>query len=197
MRDSFVFYSSFADSIETAPEEMQLELYKALVECGLERKAITDISFPASMFVTQAMASISNAQKRHEQAVENGGKGGRPRKWVDRKEAEQLYTELKSWDKVADELGVARETLRKARAVWDAQKPKNLNINDNVNGNVNVNDNYLLTNINNKASAGARLEAAPPPQGFEWCTKVVENGGNHYRKCINKITGEERVIQLD
>ena len=197
MRDSFVFYSSFADSIETAPEEMQLELYKALVECGLERKAITDISFPASMFVTQAMASISNAQKRHEQAVENGGKGGRPRKWVDRKEAEQLYTELKSWDKVADELGVARETLRKARAVWNAQKPKNLNINDNVNGNVNVNDNYLLTNINNKASAGARLEAAPPPQGFEWCTKVVENGGNHYRKCINKITGEERVIQLD
>ena len=197
MRDSFVFYSSFADSIETAPIEMQLELYKALVECGLERKAITDISFPASMFVTQAMASISNAQKRHEQAVENGGKGGRPHKWVDREEAEQLYAELKSWDKVADKLGVAKETLRKARAVWNAQKPKNLNVNDNVNGNVNVNDNYLLTNINNKASAGARLEAAPPPQGFEWCTKVVENGGNHYRKCINKITGEERVIQLD
>ena len=197
MRDSFVFYSSFADSIETAPIEMQLEIYKALIECGLERKAITDISFPASMFVTQAMASISNAQKRHEQAAENGGKGGRPRKWVDREEAERLYAELKSWDKVADELGVARETLRKARAVWNAQKPKNLNINDNVNGNVNVNDNYLLTNINNKASAGARLDAAPPPQGFEWCTKVVEDGENHYRKCINKITGEERVIQLD
>ena len=196
MRDSFVFYSSFADSIETAPEEMQLELYKALVECGLERKAITDISFPASMFVTQAMASISNAQKRHEQAVENGGKGGRPHKWVDREEAEQLYAELKSWDKVADKLGVAKETLRKARAVWNAQKPKNLNNNINDNDNVNVNDNYQLTNIN-KASAGARLDAAPPPQGFEWCTKVVENSGNHYRKCINKITGEERVIQLD
>lgn len=196
MNDSFVFYSSFADSIETAPEEMQLELYKALVECGLERKAITDISFPASMFITQAMASISNAQKRHEQAVESGGKGGRPRKWVDREEAEQLYAELKSWDKVADKLGVARETLRKARAVWDAQKPKNLNNNINVNGNVNVNDNYQLTNIN-KASAGARLEAAPPPRGWEWNTKVVENGGNHYRKCINKTTGEERVIQLD
>ena len=55
----------------------------------------------------------------------------------------------------------------------------------------------ILTNINNKASAGARLEAAPPPRGFEWCTKVVGDGGNHYRKCINKITGEERVIQLD
>lgn len=197
MRDSFVFYSSFADSIETAPEEMQLELYKALVECGLERKAITDISFPASMFITQAMASISNAQKRHEQAVENGGKGGRPRKWVDREEAEQLYAELKSWDKVADKLGVARETLRKARAVWDAQKPKNLNNNINVNGNVNVNDNYQLTNINNKASAGARLEAAPPPQGFEWNGGVFEHGGTHYRMGINKATGESEVIQLD
>lgn len=196
MRDSFVFYSSFADSIETAPEEMQLELYKALVECGLERKAITDISFPASMFVTQAMASISNAQKRHEQAVENGGKGGRPRKWVDRKEAEQLYAELKSWDKVADNLGVARETLRKARSVWDAQKPKNLNNNINVNGNVNVNDNYQLTNIN-KASAGARLEAAPPPRGFEWNGGVFEHGGTHYRMGINKATGESEVIQLD
>lgn len=197
MRDSFVFYSSFADSIETAPEEMQLELYKALVECGLERKAITDISFPASMFITQAMASISNAQKRHEQAVENGGKGGRPRKWVDREEAEQLYAELKSWDKVADKLGVARETLRKARAVWDAQKPKNLNNNINVNGNVNVNGNYQLTNINNKASAGARLEAAPPPRGFEWNGGVFEHGGTHYRMGINKATGESEVIQLD
>ncbi len=211
MRDSFVFYSSFADSIETAPEEMQLELYKALVECGLERKAIADISFPASLFVTQAMASISNAQKRHEQAVENGGKGGRPRKWVDREEAEQLYAELKSWDKVADKLGVARETLRKARTVWDAQKPKNLNnnININDNDNVNINDNEkilkdfsqlsLSKNLNNPSDEtdGTQLEAVPPPPGWEWKGGVLEDDGHHFRLAINKTTREGRGIQLD
>lgn len=68
--------------------------------------------------------------------------------------------------------------------------------NDNVNVNDNDNDNVINFTVNDSV-VGTRLDAVPPPQGFEWCTKIVENGRNHYRKCINKITGEERVIQLD
>ncbi len=170
-------------------------LYDAIADYALDGIE-PDLSGTIGAIFEMARRNIEEANTRYDKSIEAGKQGGRPRKWVDREEAERLYAELKSWDKVADELGVARETLRKARAVWNAQKPKNPNVNYNVNDNVNVNDNYQLTNIN-KASAGARLDAAPPPQGFEWCTKVVENSGNHYRKCINKITGEERVIQLD
>lgn len=196
MRDSFVFYRSYRNAAKMLDEHNRAILYDAIADYALDGIE-PDLSGTIGAIFEMARRNIEEANTRYDKSIEAGKQGGRPRKWIDREEAERLYTELKSWDKVADELGVARETLRKARAVWNAQKPKNLNINDNVNGNVNVNDNYLLTNINNKASAGARLEAAPPPQGFEWCTKVVEDGGNHYRKCINKITGEERVIQLD
>lgn len=196
MRDSFVFYRSYRNAAKMLDEHNRAILYDAIADYALDGIE-PDLSGTIGAIFEMARRNIEEANTRYDKSIEAGKQGGRPRKWVDREEAERLYAELKSWDKVADELGVARETLRKARAVWNAQKPKNLNVNDNVNGNVNVNDNYLLTNINNKASAGARLEAAPPPQGFEWCTKVVEDGGNHYRKCINKITGEERVIQLD
>ena len=196
MRDSFVFYRSYRNAAKMLDEHNRATLYDAIADYALDGIE-PDLSGTIGAIFEMARRNIEEANTRYDKSIEAGKQGGRPRKWIDREEAERLYTELKSWDKVADELGVARETLRKARAVWNAQKPKNLNVNDNVNGNVNVNDNYLLTNINNKASAGARLDAAPPPQGFEWCTKVVEDGGNHYRKCINKITGEERVIQLD
>ena len=196
MRDSFVFYRSYRNAAKMLDEHNRAILYDAIADYALDGIE-PDLSGTIGAIFEMARRNIEEANTRYDKSIEAGKQGGRPRKWVDREEAERLYAELKSWDKVADELGVARETLRKARAVWNAQKPKNLNVNDNVNGNVNVNDNYQLTNINNKASAGARLEAAPPPQGFEWCTKVVEDGENHYRKCINKITGEERVIQLD
>ena len=196
MRDSFVFYRSYRNAAKMLDEHNRAKLYDAIADYALDGIE-PDLSGTIGAIFEMARRNIEEANTRYDKSIEAGKQGGRPRKWVDREEAERLYAELKSWDKVADELGVARETLRKARAVWNAQKPKNLNVNDNVNGNVNVNDNYLLTNINNKASAGARLEAAPPPQGFEWCTKIVEDGGNHYRKCINKITGEESVIQLD
>ena len=196
MRDSFVFYRSYRNAAKMLDEHNRAILYDAIADYALDGIE-PDLSGTIGAIFEMARRNIEEANTRYDKSIEAGKQGGRPRKWIDREEAERLYAELKSWDKVADELGVARETLRKARAVWNAQKPKNLNVNDNVNGNVNVNDNYQLTNINNKASAGARLEAAPPPQGFEWCTKVVEDGGNHYRKCINKITGEERVIQLD
>lgn len=68
--------------------------------------------------------------------------------------------------------------------------------NDNVNKNDNENDNSYLLTVN-KASDGTRLEAVPPPRGWEWNSKIVANGKNHYRRCINKETGEDKVVQLD
>ena len=165
MRDSFVFYSSFLDTIERAPEQVRLSLFTELCNCGLERKKLSEIEYPVCLFVTQAMANVERSNKRYEQAVENGKQGGRPKKWIDQAEAEKLFSELGSWNAVAEKLDVSPNTLYKARSIWEkskcaktskTQKPqefqktqeiqglqarkklknlKNLNVNYNVNDN--------------------------------------------------------------
>ena len=168
MRDSFVFYSSFLDTIERAPEQVRLSLFTELCNCGLERKKLSEVEYPVCLFVTQAMANVERSNKRYEQAVENGKQGGRPKKWIDQTEAEKLFSELGSWNAVAEKLNVSRNTLYKARSIWEkskcaksskTQKPqefqktqeiqglqarKNLKNLKNLNVNYNVNDNEKI-----------------------------------------------------
>lgn len=209
MRDSFVFYSSFLDTIERAPEQVRLSLFTELCNCGLERKKLSEVEYPVCLFVTQAMANVERSNKRYEQAVENGKQGGRPKKWIDQTEAEKLFSELGSWNAVAEKLDVSPNTLYKARSIWEERKNlKNLK-NLNVNYNVNVNDNEkiykdfsqlsLSKNLNNPSDEtdGTLLEAVPPPPGWEWKGGVLEDDGHHFRLAINKTTREGRGIQLD
>ena len=211
MRDSFVFYSSFLDTIERAPEQVRLSLFTELCNCGLERKKLSEVEYPVCLFVTQAMANVERSNKRYEQAVENGKQGGRPKKWIDQTEAEKLFSELGSWNAVAEKLDVSPNTLYKARSIWEERKNlknlKNLNVNYNVNDNVNDNEKIykdfsqlsLSKNLNNPSDEtdGTLLEAVPPPPGWEWKGGVLEDDGHHFRLAINKTTREGRGIQLD
>ena len=218
MRDSFVFYSSFLDTIERAPEQVRLSLFTELCNCGLERKKLSEVEYPVCLFVTQAMANVERSNKRYEQAVENGKQGGRPKKWIDQAEAEKLFSELGSWNAVAEKLDVSPNTLYKARSIWEERKNlknlKNLNVNYNVNDNDNilgyntpplgggsiitVKDVILSENDNpSDETDGTLLEAVPPPPGWEWRGGVLEDDGHHFRLAINKTTREGRGIQLD
>ena len=211
MRDSFVFYSSFLDTIERAPEQVRLSLFTELCNCGLERKKLSEVEYPVCLFVTQAMANVERSNKRYEQAIENGKQGGRPKKWIDQTEAEKLFSELGSWNAVAEKLDVSPNTLYKARSIWEERKNlknlKNLNVNYNVNDNVNDNEKIykdfsqlsLRKNLNNPSDEtdGTLLEAVPPPPGWEWKGGVLEDDGHHFRLAINKTTREGRGIQLD
>lgn len=171
--ENFLFYRSFSESIHLAPESDRLAIYEDLIAVCLGDIEIDDIPYPRNMLIRQCLASVESAKKRYEASIENGNKGGRPQKWVDREEAEKLYAELKTWDKVADALDVSRETLRKARVVWNAQKPKNppfldakkpKNPNDNVNDNDNENDNYHYQLLN-KAVEGSPKAPSPAEKG--------------------------------
>ena len=213
MRDSFVFYSSFLDTIERAPEQVRLSLFTELCNCGLERKKLSEVEYPVCLFVTQAMANVERSNKRYEQAVENGKQGGRPKKWIDQAEAEKLFSELGSWNAVAEKLDVSPNTLYKARSIWEERKNlknlKNLNVNYNVNDNVNDNEKIykdfsqlslsknLIENNPSDETDGTLLEAVPPPPGWEWRGGVLEDDGHHFRLAINKTTREGRGIQLD
>ena len=213
MRDSFVFYSSFLDTIERAPEQVRLSLFTELCNCGLERKKLSEVEYPVCLFVTQAMANVERSNKRYEQAVENGKQGGRPKKWIDQAEAEKLFSELGSWNAVAEKLDVSPNTLYKARSIWEERKNlknlKNLNVNYNVNDNVNDNEKIykdfsqlslsknLIENNPSDETDGTLLEAVPPPPGWEWKGGVLEDDGHHFRLAINKTTREGRGIQRD
>lgn len=113
MRESFVFYKSFYDAIKQIPEEYQLELYNAILQYSLEGIEPSNLSNIASAMFTLIKPNIDNAQKRYETSVNNGKKGGRPKKEKPNKNLNETQ-----------------------------EKPnENLNVNDNVNDNDNVNVN--------------------------------------------------------
>lgn len=79
-KDGFIFYKSFYDSINVLDESMQLEVYKALAEYGLTGEMGDDLSPIAKALLTAMIPTIDNANKRYVASVENGKKGGRPKK---------------------------------------------------------------------------------------------------------------------
>ena len=79
-KDGFIFYKSFYDSINALDESMQLEVYKALAEYGLTGEMGDDLSPIAKALITAMIPTIDNANKRYVASVDNGKKGGRPKK---------------------------------------------------------------------------------------------------------------------
>ena len=183
MRESFVFYRSFYDTLRKVPAVDRLKAYELLVRCALLDESPDGLPYPFDAIIGQMLASVDAAQKRYDASVEHGKKGGRPRRWIEREEAERLYSELGTWDAVSDVLDVDPKTLRKARSAWEREKRKNLN--DNVN--VNVNDNETLT-INNKENATAgRAQSASPRRDPSREERLVVA-----RRLMETMPGKER-----
>lgn len=79
-KDSFVFYKSFYDAIKKVPEEYQLEIYNAILQYSLEGKEPESLSNIAEAMFILIKPNIDSSQRKYESSVENGKKGGRPRK---------------------------------------------------------------------------------------------------------------------
>ena len=79
MKDSFVFYRSFYESIKNLDKDIQLEIYNAMCEYSLNDKN-PELSPIATAIFTLIKPNIDNATKRYNASVENGKKGGRPKK---------------------------------------------------------------------------------------------------------------------
>lgn len=120
IRDSFVMFKNWSEAIEALPEEYQLETYKALSKYGLTGEMPEDISPVTKAILISFSKGMENNIARYNASVENGKKGGRPKK-------EQPSCE--------------NENLEKPNETQENQTEPNRNLNDNVNVNVNVNDN--------------------------------------------------------
>ena len=79
MKDSFVFYRSFYESIKNLDKDIQIEIYNAICEYSLNDEYL-QLSPIASAIFTLIKPNIDNATKRYNASVENGKKGGRPKK---------------------------------------------------------------------------------------------------------------------
>lgn len=121
MKESVVFYKSFYDAIKTIPQEYQLELYNAIFMYAFEGVEPTELSPVANVVFTLAKPNIDSAQKRYAASVENGKKGGRPKK------NNQTETQEKP-----------NNNLNKTQHKPNSKPTDNLNA--NVNANVDEND---------------------------------------------------------
>ena len=199
MRDSFVFYRSFAEVISMIPDaEDKITLLNALIEYGLNSTE-PDLQYPLSAMFKQMTSSIAGAQRRYQANVENGKKGGNPNF---KKGKSNPYYNAKKITQDNPKI-----TQHNPDITQDNREitPHNLNDNDNVNDNEKIYKDFsqlslrknLIENNPSDETDGTLLEAVPPPPGWEWRGGVLEDDGHHFRLAINKTTREGRGIQLD
>ena len=115
MRDSFVFYRSFYESIRLLPKKYQLQCFDALCNYALNDVPLEGVPGTVEAILKSFKPQVDANNRRYE----NGCKGGRPK-------------------------GGQDETKAKPKHNQDETKPKrndNVNDNDNVNVNANGNDN--------------------------------------------------------
>ena len=80
IRDSFVMFKNWAEAIEALPEEYQLETYKAVVSYGLNGEIPQNLSAVSKAMLISFSKGMENSILRYNASVENGKKGGRPKK---------------------------------------------------------------------------------------------------------------------
>lgn len=121
MKESIVFYKSFYEAIKNIPQEEQLKLYNAIFDYSFtEKEPKIEDGIAKAMFIL-IKPNIDSANARYKASVENGKKGGRPKKETQEKPNKNL-------DKTQEET--------------------NENLNDNEDDNVNDNDNVTTTVVN-------------------------------------------------
>ena len=175
MRDSFIFYRSFFETIKKIPKKDRLQLVEAICNYALNDEEDSLSSLNAAIF-EMVKPQIDANTKRYE----NGKKGGRPKK------PNQNQTETKMKPN-------HNQTITKT-------KPNvNVNVNDNVNVNVNgfgsseepseTSPSSIIKYLNFKVGA----DYDPDDQdNLQYVEDLIESGYSHndMMKVINKKCSE-------
>ena len=136
-KNSCVFYESWIDAIAKIPSDKDARMmFNAIFYYGAYGIE-PELSFPYDSIFETMRHELDRATERYQNSKENGKNGGRPKKWIDQKEAEDLYEKLGTWKAVAQELGVDEDTLRKAKFKWEQkdntdEQTKNTESSDNI-----------------------------------------------------------------
>ncbi len=134
-KDSMVFYGSFFEAIKDLPAEDFKKCACAILGYGLKGNVPEGDGIEKMVFCF-AKPIIDSANARYKSCVENGKKGGRPRKSQSKKSEKENQT------------GFCRENLNEYENV-------NVNEKDNENGNENGNENAVQRETPARADEGA------------------------------------------
>ena len=115
MRDSFVFYRSFYESIKLLPKKYQLQCFDALCDYALNDSPMEKLPGTVEAILKSFKPQVDANNRRYE----NGCKGGRPKSNQEETKVKPSNNQVKS----------------------KAKRNDNDNVNDNVNVNANDNDN--------------------------------------------------------
>ena len=164
-RPSTVFYEEWYKIIQDFPQRERDKVYKYIFEYsfyGIEPK-VKDKTSPSYVAFRMAKPNVDFAQKRYDESVINGKKGGRPKKVTE--EVREKIVELRknglTQNEVAIELGLSLKTIQ--RVEKDISQNHNVNDNDNVNDNINNNiDKNNIINISKRESKCDEDDYFPP-----------------------------------
>lgn len=192
MKNAFVFYESFYDILQMLPSA---EDWRMLIEAVCEYAFTGErdpLPTPAlEIAFKHFQISIDSASARYDKAVEEGKKGGRPHKWVDRTEAERLFEEHKSWTKVAEIMDVSDDTLYRARMKWKntakPQNPQNLNVSISDSVSVSESDAVAYSDSDTKRNSNKKAPDAP----------TTDPNGSPSRPATKRKTFEEMWVPPD
>lgn len=192
MKNAFVFYESFYDILQMLPSA---EDWRMLIEAVCEYAFTGErdpLPTPAlEIAFKHFQISIDSASARYDKAVEEGKKGGRPHKWVDRTEAERLFEEHKSWTKVAEIMDVSDDTLYRARMKWNntakPQNPQNLNVSISDSVSVSESDAVAYSDSDTKRNSNKKAPDAP----------TTDPNGSPSRPATKRKTFEEMWVPPD
>ena len=115
-KDSFVFYRTFWDTIQTLKQggdserELAYKLMEAIIQYGLNGEYDTS-NIIVNGLMQQTIFAIDQAQERYDKSRENGAKGGRPKKGATADEIKELLSTGKTRKEVADILGISEKTI--------------------------------------------------------------------------------------
>ena len=192
MKNAFVFYESFYDILQMLPSA---EDWRMLIEAVCEYAFTGErdpLPTPAlEIAFKHFQISIDSASARYDKAVEEGKKGGRPHKWVDRTEAERLFEEHKSWTKVAEIMDVSDDTMYRARMKWKntakPQNPQNLNVSISDSVSVSESDAVAYSDSDTKRNSNKKAPDAP----------TTDPNGSPSRPATKRKTFEEMWVPPD
>lgn len=203
MNENFVFYASWLDIIMNNYADdtnMQKEIAFNILLYGIRGERNETVE---KMFMQQVFAQIDSAKSKHEKRVEAGRAGGFAGKGISRNRGNKNNSKNSKNSKAKDgncpENSSNINNFKNNSIAFNSKSIANDNVKDNDNGNDNDNASIIILTDNNTdpAPVGTRLEAVPPPQGWEWTARISELDGAHYRRC-RRIDGfETRVIRLD
>ena len=184
--NSFVFYATnleVVEALEQTNPELANDFLKAIVEYGIYGEYKKGNPMIDALMI-QTGFGIDKAKDRYAAAIENGKKGGAPKK-IDDNRVLELKNQGMTNKQIAKELNCSVSSIEKINAK-NRKNRKNLNDNDNDNDNENenVNENEKI-NANEKmislfAKSNFTFEDEAEKEYFEFIKQNnIENGMSH------------------